>query len=280
MMIGENIKKYRQQKGLSQEELAMKLNVVRQTISKYEKGLSVPDANILIKLSEILEVSVNTLLSIDEVNIADLQQRLNDYQEQISKNQQINQVRQTILFFSFLVLFFSLCIQNQLVLIILTTMCILYAIYQLYTHLELLSVQPMTTQSLKALKITTIFDVMLFISVIVLVILKENGMIKISLLQEKWLAVMIISSVMIFSGLVATKLPFSRHTGLRLPWNVCDESIWNVTHQVLRITAFVSVIIYVILTIYIENFEWVTLMAMIIWLGIPAIISFIYPLKK
>lgn len=280
MMIGENIKKYRQQKGLSQEELAMKLNVVRQTVSKYEKGLSVPNANILIKLSEILEVSVNTLLSIDEVNVTDLQQRLNDYQEQILKNQQINQVRQTIIFFSFLALFFSLCIQNQLVLIILTTICLLYAIYQLYTHLELLSAQSITTKSLKALKITTIFDVVLFIGVIVLVILKEIGIIKITLFEEKWLAVMIISSVMIFSGLVATKLPFSRHTGLRLPWNVCDERCWNVTHQVLRITSFVSVIFCIIFTMCIENFEWAMLMAMMIWLGIPATISFIYFFKN
>ena len=45
-MFNENIKKIRKEKGLSQEELAVKLNVVRQTISKWEKGLSVPDADL------------------------------------------------------------------------------------------------------------------------------------------------------------------------------------------------------------------------------------------
>lgn len=61
-MFSENLKKTRKEKGISQEELATRLNVVRQTISKWEKGLSVPDAERLIKLSEILETSVGTLL--------------------------------------------------------------------------------------------------------------------------------------------------------------------------------------------------------------------------
>ena len=54
-MLNENIRSIRKAKGLSQEELAIKLNVVRQTISKWEKGLSVPDSDLLISLSEVLE---------------------------------------------------------------------------------------------------------------------------------------------------------------------------------------------------------------------------------
>lgn len=61
-MLKDNIKTYRKSKRLSQEELALKLNVVRQTISKWEQGLSVPDAEMLIRLSEVLEVPVNILL--------------------------------------------------------------------------------------------------------------------------------------------------------------------------------------------------------------------------
>ncbi len=61
-MLNENIKKLRKSKGLSQEELALKLNVVRQTVSKWEKGLSVPDSEMLIKLAEELDTSVNNLL--------------------------------------------------------------------------------------------------------------------------------------------------------------------------------------------------------------------------
>ena len=61
-MLSENIRSYRKAKRLSQEELAAKLNVVRQTVSKWEKGLSVPDSEMLIALAEALEVSVAALL--------------------------------------------------------------------------------------------------------------------------------------------------------------------------------------------------------------------------
>lgn len=73
-MLNENIKAIRKSKGLSQEELAVKLNVVRQTISKWEQGLSVPDADMLISLSEALKTPVSTLLgeSVDESKADDL----------------------------------------------------------------------------------------------------------------------------------------------------------------------------------------------------------------
>lgn len=61
-MLNENIKAIRKSKGLSQEELAVKLNVVRQTISKWEQGLSVPDSDMLITISEVLETPVSILL--------------------------------------------------------------------------------------------------------------------------------------------------------------------------------------------------------------------------
>lgn len=61
-MLSENIKALRKSKGLSQEELAVRLNVVRQTISKWEQGLSVPDSDMLISISEALETPVSTLL--------------------------------------------------------------------------------------------------------------------------------------------------------------------------------------------------------------------------
>ncbi|MBR3950057.1 MAG: helix-turn-helix transcriptional regulator [Oscillospiraceae bacterium] len=61
-MLQENIKNFRKERGLTQEELAIRLNVVRQTVSKWEKGLSVPDADMLQRLAEVLEVTVNQLL--------------------------------------------------------------------------------------------------------------------------------------------------------------------------------------------------------------------------
>lgn len=61
-MLNENIKSIRKSKGLSQEELAIKLNVVRQTISKWEKGETIPNTETLKLLSKFFDVSINTLL--------------------------------------------------------------------------------------------------------------------------------------------------------------------------------------------------------------------------
>ena len=73
-MLNENIKRLRKSKGLSQEELAIKLNVVRQTVSKWENGLSVPDSSMLISLADELDTSVSTLLgeSVSESTYDDL----------------------------------------------------------------------------------------------------------------------------------------------------------------------------------------------------------------
>lgn len=74
-MLNENIKAIRKSKGLSQQELAIKLNVVRQTISKWETGMSVPDSDMLISISEVLETPVSILLgeTVVETKISDLE---------------------------------------------------------------------------------------------------------------------------------------------------------------------------------------------------------------
>lgn len=61
-MLGANIRALRKARSLSQQELAERLHVVRQTVSKWEQGLSVPDADMLVRLAECLEVSVEELL--------------------------------------------------------------------------------------------------------------------------------------------------------------------------------------------------------------------------
>ncbi len=61
-MFSENLKTLRKQKGMTQEELASRLHVVRQTVSKWEQGRSVPDADLLVRLAEVLETTVAVLL--------------------------------------------------------------------------------------------------------------------------------------------------------------------------------------------------------------------------
>ena len=99
-MFAENVKTLRKSKGLSQEGLALQLHVVRQTISKWEKGLSVPDADLLIRLADCLEVSVSELLgakieSEQEVNQVAMQ--LAKINEQLAvKNRRARRIWKTI----------------------------------------------------------------------------------------------------------------------------------------------------------------------------------------
>lgn len=70
-MFNENLKRLRKQRNMSQETLANQLHVTRQTISKWENGLSVPDADLLIRLSEIFDTTVSEFLG-DSSPIEDL----------------------------------------------------------------------------------------------------------------------------------------------------------------------------------------------------------------
>ena len=86
-MLGENLKALRKQKGMSQEVMAQQLNVVRQTVSKWEQGLSVPDAQMLTRIAELFEVPVSSLLgeSIEEnVNINEIAVQLAILNEQLA----------------------------------------------------------------------------------------------------------------------------------------------------------------------------------------------------
>lgn len=100
MMFSENLKTLRKQKGFSQEELAARLHVVRQTISKWEKNLSVPDADTLIRLAEILEVSVSQLLGakIEHENAAsEVAEQLAKINEQLAiKNRRAHRIWKSI----------------------------------------------------------------------------------------------------------------------------------------------------------------------------------------
>lgn len=85
-MLGENIKTLRKSKGLTQEELAIRLNVVRQTVSKWEKGFSVPDAEALQKIADVLEVDIKQLLGAD----IDVEKNNNALVEQLARiNEQL-----------------------------------------------------------------------------------------------------------------------------------------------------------------------------------------------
>ena len=83
-MFNENLKTLRKEKGFSQEQLATRLNIVRQTVSKWEKGISVPDAELLIQLAEVLDVTVSDLLG-KKIEISEEQNELDVIASELAK---------------------------------------------------------------------------------------------------------------------------------------------------------------------------------------------------
>ena len=86
---------------------------------------------------------------------------------------------------------------------------------------------------LKVLRATTVFNILILIAVIAVAVLTAADIIHFSEDGEKLFAMLLIASIMIFAGIVSPKLPFTRHTGLRLPWTVQDQETWEVAHRIL-----------------------------------------------
>ena len=288
-MINENIKYYRKRKGMSQEEMAVKLHVVRQTVSKWETGHSVPDADILIHISELLEVPVYQLLYLNETSLKEESlskelERLNHLLAEKNKKEKIikeaYKKRGIIITLSFLSLILALTFKNEIVSILSIAICLLLSILILYRNLALLT--SLTTDDMRIciLRITTIFNVIIFLVCVIFSILIGLDLIKINAENEKLLAMSIISCVILFSGIISPKLPFTKHTGLRLPWTVQDEDTWNLAHRIIGYISFPIVILYIAATFSIDNFETVTLGAMIAWIGIPGLLSLVYYFQK
>ena len=99
-MLQDNIRNLRKNRGLTQEELAIRLNVVRQTVSKWEKGLSVPDAEALQRLADVLEVDVKELLGspmVSEQKNDEVVEQLARINEQlVIKNRRAHRIWKTI----------------------------------------------------------------------------------------------------------------------------------------------------------------------------------------
>lgn len=288
-MIGENIKKYRRRKGMSQEELAVKLHVVRQTVSKWEQALSVPDAEVLMRMASLLEVSVSTLLGseIEDENSEHLTEKLAQLNEQLAEIQReqivqkrAGEKRGMIIFFSFLAMFISLSVKRSAVSILLSGLCIGSAVILLYRNLALLTSETTKDMRIKILRITTIFNLMILGVGIVTSVLVALNVISFSEYDERLFAMLLIACIMVFTGIVSPKLPFTRHTGLRLPWTVRDQDTWNVAHKVMGVISLPIACLYVGCSLTIADFEAVTLFAMLLWIGIPAVISYCFYMKK
>ena len=86
--IGKFITECRKKKNLTQAQLAENLNITDRAISKWETGKSMPDFDIMLKLCEILEISVNELLCGEMINMEQKDEQLNELVFQMAKNEE------------------------------------------------------------------------------------------------------------------------------------------------------------------------------------------------
>ena len=110
-MFAENLKKIRKDKGYTQEILAEKLNVVRQTVSKWEKGLSLPDVDMLSKIANVLETDVNILLDgqITTTDQSEIVKQLAKINEQLTiKNRRYKKIMKTIAIILLIIVIFGI----------------------------------------------------------------------------------------------------------------------------------------------------------------------------
>lgn len=288
-MLHEQIKALRKAKGMSQEELAVQLHVVRQTVSKWENGLSVPDADVVLRIAEVLGVSVSQLLELpadsqDGLNLAEelakANQQLAEHARRETLQRQVGRKRGWILFLSFWALLLALLIRQEIVSLLLTGACLLAAAILLYRNLPLLTSEAAEDGNLKVLRLTTLCNISMFVAGVVFALLIALDVVTFSEYGERMFAMAVVSCVMLFAGIVAPKLPYSRHTGLRLPWTVLDEETWYLAHRILGGISLPVTLLYIACSLTVSSFELVTLGAMILWIGVPGLLSGLFFWRK
>lgn len=288
-MLSDNIQKYRKQKGWSQEELAVRLNVVRQTISKWERGTSVPDAELLMQMATLLEVPVSTLLGVEERNwrAEELAEELASVNAELaSRNRRAVLVteaakkRNLLLFLCFAALFVCVAVNDPLVSLVLCGGCVLAAAIILYRHLALLTQVSTDDLRLGTLRLTTLVNIGFLVVALAVALLSATGMLTFSERSERIFAMCFVALIMVFAGLVSPRLPFQRHTGLRLPWTVSDADTWALAHRILGWISLPLALLYVAASLTLDDFETVSIVTIALWIGIPGVLSYIYYRKK
>lgn len=290
-MLGDNIKKYRKEKGYTQEQLASMLHVVRQTLSKWENNVSVPDAEVLIGISKALGVPVSTLLDIpqeeEQVNLAEELARVNEAlaqrNQQLQKNELAGKKRGQILAATFAALMIMVLVRNAMVSLILVGVCMGAALLILYRNLSLFSKSTVSASQMKALRVVTIFNASLLVVLVVCCGLMQAGVFTWNEQQESWMLVGVVACILLFFGALAPRLPYQRHTGLRLPWTVSDEETWNLAHRIIGVVALPITLLYLAAAWSFSDVESIgkaSAAAVLLYIGIPGIISLVFYWKK
>lgn len=148
----------------------------------------------------------------------------------------------------------------------------------LYRNMDSLTGYSEENPKNRTMKWITVFNGALLLLCIGAVWLGENGYL--GNVSEEWLAVALVSVVMVVLGNLAPKIPFNRYTGLRLPWTVRDEDTWRLAHRILGYISFPLVFLYGALLLCGVEIGTATGIVIFSWIVIPGGISFLFYRRK
>ena len=225
-------------------------------------------------------MSVSALLDLTpEDSEADLAGELARRNEELAELQrrealrrQVSGKRSAILAWSLAALLCALLAQG-LAAAVLVGGCLLAAVLVLWRNLPLLTGTDQESD-LAPLRLTTVFSAVFLVLGLGISALLGLGILTLSQRQEELLAAALVACLMVFAGLISPKLPFNRHTGLRLPWTVADEGAWRAAHETLGVISLPAALLYLACVLAFPDGETVTLCAVAAWLGIPALRSY------
>ncbi|MBR2811936.1 MAG: XRE family transcriptional regulator [Solobacterium sp.] len=282
-MLAENIRKGRQKAGMSQEELAVRIHVVRQTVSKWENGLSVPDADQLVRLSQELNVSVNELLGShmdNETDPKEIAGQLKEANAEIARlsdqyrmQSETARIRGLLIFLAFAVMIANAMVLNEILRLAISAVLVLLMLGIFRQNLELLSRTLDPDADTKSIRLMTVFDILLAVLVFGTALLVKLDVISLSKSQEQLFAALLTAGIMIIAGILAPRLPYNRHTGLRLPWTVRDEKSWNVAHRCLGMISIPTALVYLALALRTQAFESLSITVILLWIAVPSVLS-------
>lgn len=178
----------------------------------------------------------------------------------------------------------TLAVGNELVSVLMFAVCILAALLLLYFNLDKLTANiSNSSPKMRTLKLVTVFDVILFAAIIVLIILDEKGVMELNDESEAYLFCGLVIVLTLFFGNICPKLPFNRHTGLRLPWTLADEDTWIMAHRLLGYLSMPVAVFNIAGVIIAKSPELkvkISLCALLLWIVIPSVFSFVFYRRK
>lgn len=196
----------------------------------------------------------------------------------------VNKARFLINGLALAALLVSLFVRNDYISVTAILLCLVCALAVLFFHLPALTNVSQNNPKLKTVRLVTLCDIIIVVALVIFCFLLDKGKISVTETQLKYILSGFIALLIIGFGNIAPKLPFNRHTGLRLPWTVRDEDTWIVAHRVL---GYISLPLGLLclagagMKMPLEQWAKVWIVGpLLLWIGIPALLSGIFYVKK